>query len=448
MIHAFEYRGKYLVLDVESGAVQRLDKPSYDVVCALEAGSDVYALPYPHSEIEEILSEIDALKAAGLFDSPMPPAPKRTLESSAIKSVCLNIAHDCNLRCKYCFAETGEYKGGRMLMSRETARKALDFLMVSSKNRHNLEVDLFGGEPLMNFDVVKDVVAYGRELEKKFNKRIHFTITTNGVALNDEIIDFINKEIFNLVISIDGRKWVHDAQRVTPNGKGSYDMIVPKAQKLIKQRGDKEYYVRGTYTANNLDFTEDVKALVDLGFEQISVEPVVLKPDEPFAINDDNVDKAIAEYDKLLEYVIERDRMGKPFNFFHFMIDLDDSPCLVKRTLGCGVGVEYVAVAPNGDIYPCHQFVGDENFRLGNVYEGKLNDEIRQKYLECNIFTKDRCRNCWAKYYCCGGCAANGYNLNGDIKQPPEVSCKLLRKRTELAVGHALFKEEEKNEKR
>ena len=447
MIHAFEYRGTYLVLDVESGAVHEVDKPSFDVISAIEQGNAVEALPYSRSMIDEIMAEIEELRSDGQFDSPAPKAPKAYAEFSPIKSMCLNVAHDCNLRCAYCFAETGEFHGGRMLMPFETAKNALDMLIKRSGSRYHLEVDLFGGEPLMNWEVVKQIVAYGRELEKAHNKHINFTITTNGVALDDEKIDFINREMFNVVLSIDGRREVHDALRVTPNRKGSYDIIVPKAQKLVNLRGEGEHYIRGTYTADNLDFTEDVRALADLGFEQISVEPVVLKPDEPHAINDSNVDKAIEEYDRLADFVLERRKEGRPFNFFHFYVDMDSSPCLAKRALGCGAGVEYVAVAPNGDIYPCHQFVGDNDFLLGNVLktdeEGNvpLNNEIRQRFASCNIFTKEKCSHCWAKYYCSGGCAANAHKLNGSITEPPEVSCKLLKKRTEIAIGMATVKD-------
>lgn len=447
MIHAFEYRGTYLVLDVESGAVHEVDKPSFDVISALEQGNAVDALPYSHTIIDEILEEIEQLKKENLFDTKAPDAPKSNGASSPIKSMCLNVAHDCNLRCAYCFAETGEFHGGRMLMPFETAKASLDMLIKRSGGRYHLEVDLFGGEPLMNWDTVKRTVEYGRELEKKHNKHINFTITTNGVALDDEKIEYINKEMFNVVLSIDGRREVHDALRVTPNKQGSYDIIVPKAQKLVKERGDGEHYIRGTFTADNLDFTEDVKALHDLGFEQISVEPVVLKPDEPHAINEDNVGKALEEYDRLADYVIESRKEGRPFNFFHFYVDMNSSPCLAKRALGCGAGVEYVAVAPNGDIYPCHQFVGDSRFLLGNVLvkdeEGNvpLESGIRNEFASCNIFTKEKCSNCWAKYYCSGGCAANAYKLNGSITEPPEISCKLLKKRTEIAIGMATVKD-------
>ena len=447
MIHAFEYRGTYLVLDVESGAVHEVDKPSFDVISALERGNAIDALPYSRSLIDEILGEINELREQGVFDRPAPKVSFTDVSEVPVKSMCLNIAHDCNLRCAYCFAETGEFHGGRMLMPFETAKAALDMLIRRSGSRHHLEVDLFGGEPLMNWDVVKKTVAYGRELEKKNNKHINFTITTNGVALVDEKIDFINREMFNVVISIDGRREVHDRLRVTPNKQGSYDIIVPKAQKLVRERGEGEHYIRGTFTAENLDFTEDVKALCDLGFEQISVEPVVLKPDEPHAINDSNVELALEEYDRLADFVLERKREGKPFNFFHFHIDLDNAPCLGKRMLGCGAGLEYVAVAPNGDIFPCHQFVGDKDFLLGNVHnadengEVALNDDIRRKFASCNIFKKPKCSQCWAKYYCSGGCAANAHKLSGSIAEPPEISCKLLKKRTEIAIGMATVKE-------
>ncbi len=426
------------MLDVESGAVHSLDELSFDIIRAIELGNDVYALPYSDTEIDEVLVEIAELRNIGQFDSPAPAPIIRNAADSPIKSMCLNIAHDCNLRCRYCFAETGEFHGGRMLMPIETAMAALDFLISHCGARHHLEVDLFGGEPLMNFEVVKQIVAYGRELERIHDKEIHFTMTTNGMALNDEISDFINREMFNLVLSLDGRRNIHDALRITANGKGSYDTIVPKMQKLIDDRGDGEHYIRGTFTANNLDFTEDVKALTELGFEQISVEPVVLPASDPLSINDTNVDKAIAEYDRLANYVIERKNAGNPINFFHFYVDLDASPCLAKRSLGCGAGVEYVAVAPNGDIFPCHQFVGNKAFLLGNVFEDELDDTLRSSFAGCNIFTKEKCAHCWAKYYCSGGCAANANNLNGSIMEPPEISCKLLKKRTEIAIGMAL----------
>ncbi len=449
MIHAFEYRGAYLVLDVESGAVHEVDKPSYDVISAVEQGNAVNALPYSDSLIDEILAEIEELRSAGMFDTPTPKVPSHNGADSPIKSMCLNVAHDCNLRCSYCFAETGEFHGGRMLMPFETAKAALDLLAERSGSRHNLEVDLFGGEPLMNFDVVKQIVEYGREIERRSGKHINFTITTNGLALDDEKIDYINREMFNVVLSIDGRKQTHDSMRITPNGKGSYDIIVPKAQKLVERRGEGEHYIRGTFTANSLDFTEDVRALIELGFTQISVEPVVLPADDPNAVTYDNIGRAIAEYDRLADFITVKRRKGEFVNFFHFYVDLDHSPCLAKRTLGCGAGVEYVAVAPNGDIYPCHQFVGNPKFLLGNVNKKDelgnvmLNEDIRERFAKCNVFTKPKCASCWAKYYCSGGCAANAEKLNGSIAEPVDVSCRLLKKRTEIAIGMAVEREKD-----
>lgn len=434
MIHAFPFQDGYLVLDVESGALHGLDKQAYDVVRALETGADPMSLDYPQDEIREILAELDSLRTAGSFDSaPLTPPPPA--KDTAVKSMCLHIAHDCNLRCKYCFASTGDYCGGRMLMSKEVAHKSLDFLMEHSKNRKHLEVDLFGGEPLMNFEVVKETVAYGRELEKRFNKQINFTITTNCVALNDEIIDFINEEMFNVVISLDGRKDIHDALRPTPNGKGSFDIIAPKAQKLVAGRGDKEYYARGTFTNRNLDFTEDVKALYELGFDQISVEPVVLDPSSPYAILEEHIGRILEEYDRLADYVLHSRKEGKWFNFFHFMVDLDSAPCLRKRITGCGAGNEYVAVTPDGDIYPCHQFVGEKDFLMGSVMTGEFDQTIQKQFAECNVCTKEVCQECWAKYFCSGGCAANAYKYNGSIYKPHTISCTLMQKRTECALG-------------
>ena len=436
MIHPFRFKDKYIVLDVESGAVHSLDKTAYDVVCAHNSGSDPYVLGFDASDVDEILSELAELKRNGSFDAPEPKLYKQKLpKSDVIKSLCLHIAHDCNLRCKYCFASTGDFHGERMLMTAETGRKALDFLIEHCGSRRHLEVDLFGGEPLMNFEVVKEIVAYGRELERKFDKEISFTITTNLVALNDEMIEFINHEITNVVISLDGRKEVHDALRATVNGKGSFDIIVDKAKKLIQLRGDKEYYVRGTFTSNNLDFTKDVEALRDMGFDQISLEPVVMPDDSPYAILEKDVQRVLDEYDTLADFLIESCAEGKWFNFFHFMVDFDGGPCLKKRVSGCGAGVEYAAITPDGDIYPCHQFVGEKKFLMGNVMTGEFDSTKREQFAECNILTKPVCRSCWAKYFCAGGCAANAYKYNGSIDRPYEITCAFEKKRAELAIG-------------
>ena len=439
MLHTFNVNNMYLVLDVESGALHSVDKMAYDIIKADNEGKSPYDLPYEKSDIDEVLKEINELKEMGALDTPMPDMPDISESDGIIKAMCLHIAHDCNLRCKYCFAETGEYRGGRMLMSEEVGKASLDFLVKHSGNRHNLEVDLFGGEPLVNFDVVKAIVDYGRELEKKHNKNINFTITTNGVALDDEKIDYINREMYNVVISIDGRREVHDMLRKTPNGKGSFDIIVPNAKKLIERRGDKEYYIRGTFTSKNLDFVNDVKELEGLGFERISIEPVVLPDEDELALRTEHLERIFAEYESLTNYLSEKRRNGKHIVFFHFMLDMGHGPCLKKRIKGCGAGVEYVAVTPQGDIYPCHQFVGETDYRMGSVVTGELNRDIQNNFARCNILTKEVCKECWAKYFCSGGCAANAYKYNGSIYKPHKVTCELLKKRTEC--GAALYAE-------
>lgn len=434
MIHAFTFQNEYYALDVESGALHALDQIAFDVVSALENEKDPYALPYDASQVGEILSELDELKKEGAFLSPEPEIPAGKAQNQIVKAMCLHIAHDCNLRCKYCFAGTGEFHGERMLMRADTGKKALDFLITHSGNRRHLEVDLFGGEPLMNFSAVKEIVAYGRELEKKHGKEISFTITTNGVGLNDEIIDYLNTEMNNVVLSLDGRKTVHDALRPTVNGKGSYDIIVENAKKLVAKRGDKEYYIRGTFTSQNLDFTEDVKHMAELGFDRVSIEPVVLGEDSPYALKDSDLNRILSEYDTLAAYLFEREKSGKHIVFFHFMIDLGNGPCLKKRITGCGAGSEYVAITPDGDIYPCHQFVGEENYKMGSVLSDAFNEDMQREFLDCNILTKDACKACWAKYFCSGGCAANAYKYNGSIYEPHQMTCAFEKKRAELAM--------------
>ena len=353
---------------------------------------------------------------------------------TVVKALCLHIAHDCNLACRYCFAEEGEYHGRRALMSYETGKQALDFLIANSGNRRNLEVDFFGGEPLMNWQVVKDLVKYGREQEKIHNKNFRFTLTTNGVLLNDEIMEFANKEMANVVLSIDGRKEVHDYMRPFRKGKGSYDLIVPKFQKFAESRNQEKYYVRGTFTHNNLDFSKDVLHLADLGFKQISVEPVVSLPEEPYAIKEEDIPVICAEYDKLAAEMVKRHREGNDFNFFHFMIDLTGGPCVYKRLSGCGSGTEYLAVTPWGDLYPCHQFVGEEGFLLGNVFEGIKNTDLVDEFKCCNVYAKEKCRNCFARFYCSGGCAANSYKFHGSINDAYDIGCELQKKRIECAI--------------
>ena len=434
MIHAFAFQNGYYALDVESGALHALDEFAYNVVRALESGADPYALPYEKNEIDELIEELDALKAQSAFDSPAPSIPQGTAQKQIVKAMCLHIAHDCNLRCKYCFAGTGEFHGERMFMKSETGKKALDFLIAHSGNRRHLEVDLFGGEPLMNFGAVKEIVAYGRELEKKHNKEISFTITTNGVALTDEVIDYLNAEMYNVVLSLDGRKEVHDAMRPTPNGRGSYDIIVENAKKLVERRGDKEYYIRGTFTSQNLDFTEDVKHMAELGFDRVSLEPVVLPDESPYALRDSDLTRVLEEYDSLASYLWEREKSGKHIVFFHFMIDLGNGPCLKKRISGCGAGSEYIAVTPEGDIYPCHQFVGTTAFKMGSVLTGEFDTDMQARFKACNVLTKPECHACWAKYYCSGGCAANAYHATGSIRGVYEPGCELFRKRIECAI--------------
>ena len=454
MVHQYKNNGYDIVLDVNSGAIHVVDDVTYDVIALYEGHTReeiVNSLRerYPETEVEEALDEVqmlvdnEELFTKDTYENYIMDFKKRP---TVVKALCLHIAHDCNLACQYCFAEEGEYHGRRALMSFEVGKKALDFLIANSGNRRNLEVDFFGGEPLMNWQVVKDLVAYGREREKLHDKKFRFTLTTNGVLLNDEVMEFCNREMGNVVLSIDGRKEVHDKMRPFRKGAGSYDLIVPKFQQFAESRHQDKYYVRGTFTHYNLDFSEDVLHLADLGFKQISVEPVVAEPKEPYAIREEDLPKLFEEYDKLAVEMIRRHKSGEDFNFFHFMIDLEGGPCVAKRLSGCGSGTEYLAVTPWGDFYPCHQFVGNEKFLLGNVDEGILNTDIRDEFKCCNVYAKEKCRKCFARFYCSGGCAANAYNFSGDICGAYDIGCELQKKRIECAIMIKAAEEEQKNE--
>lgn len=441
MIHQYKNNGYNIVLDVCSGSVHVVDDLVYDVIALYEEMDPdeiVKRLPqYPENEIREAYDEITELKDQGqlftedVYKDAIIDFKKR---KTVVKALCLHIAHDCNLACKYCFAEEGEYHGGRALMSYEVGKKALDFLIANSGNRVNLEVDFFGGEPLMNFQVVKDLVAYGRSKEKEFNKKFRFTLTTNGMLLTDEVMEFTNKEMANVVLSIDGRKEVHDFMRPTRNGKGSYDLIIDKFKKMAEMRHQTNYYVRGTFTHYNLDFSKDVLHLADMGFKQISAEPVVAPDDMDYAIREEDLPQLFEEYDNLAKEMVKREKEGNGFNFFHFMIDLTGGPCLYKRLSGCGSGTEYLAVTPWGDLYPCHQFVGMEQFKLGNVDTGIEKTDIVDEFKLCNVYAKDKCKDCFARFYCSGGCAANSYNFHGNLLDAYDIGCELERKRVECAI--------------
>lgn len=455
MIHRFVNNGYNIVLDVNSGCVHVVDDIAYDAIGMFDEGKhdicETLMARYPderREDIEELISDIELLKEKGelfsedIYESYIAGAGSR---ETVVKALCLHIAHDCNLACRYCFAGKGEYNGKTALMSLDVGKKALDFLVAGSGNRRNLEVDFFGGEPLMNFDVVKGIVKYGRELEKKHDKKFRFTLTTNGVLLDDGIMEFANREMSNLVLSIDGRKEVHDRMRPSINGKGSYDVILPRLKKAAESRKQKDYYVRGTFTHFNTDFCEDVLHLADLGFRQISVEPVVAPPCEEYAITEDDVPAICREYDRLASEMLNREREGRGFNFFHFMIDLTGGPCAYKRLSGCGSGTEYLAVTPWGDLYPCHQFVGNEQFLLGNIEEGIKKSDICADFKLCNVYSKPKCRDCFAKFYCSGGCAANAYNFHGSILEPYDIGCMLQRKRVECALMLQAARNEEEN---
>ena len=444
MVHQYRLNGYFIALDVNSGAVHSLDELSYRI---LEKMTDPPArvIPqelltdlqkeYKEEEIKEAYNELFELyQNKQLFSKDEYEPFAEMMTEAPVKAMCLNVAHDCNLRCEYCFAAKGDFGRGRMLMPLEIGKKAIDFLIEQSGTRHHLEVDFFGGEPLMNFDVVKEIVFYARSLEEEHNKKFRFTITTNGLLLTDDKIDFINQEMSNVVLSLDGRKEVNDRLRVTPNAKGSYDVIVPRYQKLVALRGDKDYYVRGTFTKHNLDFTNDVMHMAELGFDQVSIEPVVSDIKLDYSIKQEDLTRVFEEYDILSKELIHLKKGGSKLNFFHFMLDLDQGPCAIKRLRGCGCGNEYVAVTPEGDIFPCHQFVGNDDWKIGNLNKGTFSLSAKKKFSQANVYTKTECKNCWAKFYCSGGCNANNWQYEGDILKPHKISCDLERKRLECAV--------------
>ena len=453
-IHRYRLNGYNIILDVSSGGVHVADELTYELtgmlIPPLEKEcprniSDALSEKYSRDDIKSSYSEIYGLYESGmLFSSDDYGKYGHLMSESPVKAMCINIAHDCNLRCEYCFAAKGDFGHGRELMPLNVGIKAIDFLLEHSKNRRNLEVDFFGGEPLMNFPVVKEIVEYARSKEAEYGKNFRFTLTTNGLLLNDEIIEYINREMSNIVLSLDGRKEVNDRLRLTPGGKGSYDIIVPKYQKLVSGRGDKDYYVRGTFTKHNLDFTDDVLHINGLGFDQVSVEPVVSDKTLDYAIDERDLPEIFDEYERLSKALIKRKREGKGFNFFHFMIDLDRGPCAIKRLRGCGAGNEYIAVTPDGSIYPCHQFVGMDGWRMGSVLDNTLNSDMKRKFAASNVFNKEECKGCWARFYCSGGCNANNHQYEGDVQKPHALSCELQKKRLECAI---MMKADEMNSK-
>ncbi len=443
MIHKYKLNGFNIVLDVNSGGVHIVDELTYDLLDNIEPPFEEkcpenvvekLSRAYSPEDIESCYQEIIELyNDKILFSDDDYEKYAKYSVASPVKAMCLNIAHDCQLRCKYCFASTGDFGKGRKLMSFETGKHAIDFLLENSGDRPNLELDFFGGEPLMNFKVVKQIVEYARSREVEYNKKFRFTITTNGLLLDDEKIDFINREMSNVVLSIDGRKSVNDYFRVLPNGMGCYDMILPKYKKLVDGRGDKEYYVRGTFTNKNLDFSNDVFALYEAGFDQISIEPVVGEGDE-YALTEKELPAVFKEYEILAKRILDNEKNGKKFNFFHFMLDLDQGPCAIKRLRGCGCGNDYVAITPDGDIFPCHQFVGIDEYKMGNIDEGTFNQEMKADFASCHVYSKPECRKCWAKFYCSGGCNANNYQYMGDVRSAHKISCELEKKRLECAI--------------
>ena len=460
MVHCYINNGYNIVLDSNSGSVHAVDEVAFEVIDKYQSRSKEEIIlelcdKYPEitaDDIEETFQDIEELKKEGkLFSEDKFKDLQIDIKArpTQLKALCLHIAHDCNMCCKYCFAGEGEYSGDRSLMSFEVGKRALDFLIEQSGSRKNLEVDFFGGEPLLNFDVVKQLVAYARSIEKEKGKNFRFTLTTNGVLLNDEVMEWANKECYNVVLSLDGRKETNDRMRRTRNDKGTYDLILPKFQKMAKERNQQGYYIRGTYTHYNTDFANDILHLADLGFEQLAMEPVVTDPKMDYALQESDIPKLKDQYDLLAKEMCKRNREGKGFTFFHYMIDLEGGPCIYKRISGCGVGTDYMAVTPWGDLYPCHQFVGDEKFLLGNVFDGVKNTDIVNEFKLCNVYSREACQDCFAKLYCSGGCSANAYHTTGKITGTCDMSCELHRKRVENAIMikiDELFANSENNE--
>ena len=458
MVHQYELNGYHIVLDTCSGAVHSVDEVAYDIIALFPDHSReeiIAAMLEKYSgrsdvtreELEQCLDDVQALKDAGKLYTPdtfQPLAFDFKARSTVVKALCLHVAHTCNLNCSYCFASQGKFHGDRALMSLEVGKQAIDFLVAHSGERTNLEVDFFGGEPLMNWQVVKDIVAYARSLEAEHHKHFRFTLTTNGVLVDDEVIDFANREMHNVVMSLDGRREVHDRFRKDYAGHGSYDVIVPKFQKFARARGDRDYYIRGTFTHYNTDFTNDILHMADLGFTQLSMEPVVCAPDDPCALTEEDMPVLFAQYELLAREMLRREKEGRGFTFYHYMVDLTHGPCIYKRISGCGSGTEYMAVTPWGDLYPCHQFVNDPAYLLGNVWDGVTNTAVRDDFKLCNAYARPECQDCWAKLYCSGGCPANAYHASGSIRGIYEQGCRLFRKRMECAIMMQVARSEER----
>ena len=446
MIHQYQLGGYNIVLDVCSGSVHVVDEVAYEIIARFESEDRENILgamgeKFPElsrEDIAECYAQVEGLKAAGKLFAPDTFAPMagqlKQKTAGVVKALCLHIAHTCNLNCSYCFASQGKYHGERAVMSYEVGKRALDFLMEHSGTRRNLEVDFFGGEPLMNFQVVKDLVAYARSVEQERGKNFRFTLTTNGVLVDDEVIDWANRECSNVVLSLDGRKEIHDRFRVDYAGKGSWEKIVPKFQRFVEKRGGRDYYMRGTFTHANPDFLKDIQTMLDLGFNELSMEPVVCAKGDPSELTEADLAIVMDQYEKLAELMLQKDKEGKPFTFYHYMIDLTGGPCIYKRISGCGSGTEYMAVTPWGDLYPCHQFVGEERFKLGNIWDGVTNREVQGEFAACNVYAHPECRDCWARLYCSGGCAANANHATGSVTGVYEDGCKLFRKRMECAI--------------